>query len=102
MTATTTRPKAPARVHCPHCTYSAEPGSSIAGHVAMAHPDVPMDTVAPKRPASYVANGEQLADQVAPKRSAGKPSSAHPRMGGTEAEAVAADSESSPAASSGA
>jgi ParB/RepB/Spo0J family partition protein len=52
MTTTTTRPKAPARVvQCPHCGYSAEPGSSIAGHVAMAHPDVPMDTVAPKRSA---------------------------------------------------
>lgn len=45
--------KAP-RVPCPAegCTYSAEPGSSIAGHVAMAHPDVPIDTVAPKRSAS--------------------------------------------------
>jgi ParB/RepB/Spo0J family partition protein len=51
MTATATRPKAPARVQCPHCTYSGEPGSSIAGHVAMAHPDVPIATVSPKRSA---------------------------------------------------
>lgn len=57
MTTTATRPKAPKRVACPHegCTYSAEPGSSIAGHVAMAHPEVPIDTVAPKRSARNVA-----------------------------------------------
>lgn len=63
MTTTTTRPKTPARVQCPHCGYSAEPGSSIAGHVAMAHPDVPMDTVAPKRSAR---NGESADSIPAP------------------------------------
>jgi hypothetical protein len=37
---TTAAAKRPPRVKCPHCTYSAEPGASIEGHVSMAHKDV--------------------------------------------------------------
>lgn len=51
MTAATLSARNDGRVPCPRpdCTYSAEPGSSIAGHVAMAHPEVPMAEIAPKR-----------------------------------------------------
>lgn len=61
MTATTTRTRSsrndPAhragRVPCPveGCTSTTENQASMPAHIAMAHPEVPMDTVAPRRPA---------------------------------------------------
>ena len=51
MTAVEVSARNDGRVPCPQagCGYSAEPRSSIAGHVAMAHPEVPMDALAPRR-----------------------------------------------------
>src|SRR5690348_1774280 len=64
MTATATPTRPPAeqapRVPCPTkeasgCTYATDE-ASMPAHVAMAHPDVPIDTVAPKRSARNGTN----------------------------------------------
>ena len=60
--------RADGRVPCPQdgCTYSAENAGSIPAHLAMAHPEVPMDEVAPARRADPVpAPGDALVDDGA-------------------------------------
>ena len=49
MTTAIRSARKPARVTCPHCTYTMDSAGSVPAHVAMAHPDVPIDTVAPRR-----------------------------------------------------
>ena len=36
------------RVQCPHCAYAMDSAGSVPAHVAMAHPEIPIDTVAPR------------------------------------------------------
>jgi hypothetical protein len=64
MTTATRSARKPTRVPCPHCAYTAEPGASIAGHVAMAHPEIPMGSVAPRRDATPVRIAERLAAEA--------------------------------------
>lgn len=86
MTATTARSARndPAhragRVPCPAgCGYTAENQGSIPAHVAMKHPEVPMDTVAPRRSGSAVddAHFPQAADLI-PSAAASAAASAPP------------------------
>ena len=59
----TKAPPKPPRVQCQHCTYSAEPGASLAGHLSMKHPEIPRGNT-PRLDAMIAEGVERMADAM--------------------------------------